>query len=75
MIGIHLGTNYGKHPSEETRAKLRQASMRPEVREKNRLAHLGRKASEETRSKMRLSRARWWARRKAEQQTPTNNVT
>jgi NUMOD3 motif len=70
-----IGSNYRKHPSEETRAKMIQALMRPEIREKNRLAHLGTKASEETRSKMRLSRARWWARRKAEQQTPTNNVT
>ena len=67
MIGIHLGTNHGKRPSEETRAKLRQVLIRPEIREKNRLAHLGTKASEETRSKMRLSRARWWARREGEQ--------
>ena len=55
MIGIHLGRNnpnYGKHTSEETRAKMRQASIRPEIREKNRLAHLGTKASEETRAKM-----------------------
>lgn len=54
---------------------MRQASMRPEIREKNRLAHLGTKASEETRAKMRLPGARWWARRKVEQQAPTNNVT
>ena len=53
MIGIHLGRNnpnYGKHTSEETRAKMRQASIRPEIRERNRLAHLGTKASEQTRA-------------------------
>ncbi|HXX98576.1 MAG TPA: hypothetical protein VEL11_15850 [Candidatus Bathyarchaeia archaeon] len=51
---------------------MRRASIRPEIREKNRLAHLGTKVSDETRSKMRLSRSRWWVRGKAEQQTPGN---